>query len=596
MSLDSPDFGASSFLHVRRAVLVVDVVDSVRQMRTDETAAVLRWRDFMRDATLTVLPRHHGRLVKSLGDGLLGCFDEASAAACCARDLHELARRLNAEQPGDEGFALRLRAGVHVSELFVDEIDVWGAGVNLTARLAAVAEPGQTVLSEEARDDAARGLDEEFVDLGRVYLKGLDEAVRVFATGVAGAASPWPADGDTGVPTVAVLPLSVVGLSDGQRVLGQALADELIAQLSTSPSLRVLSLRSTTRLPRDDSRVQAARLRLGADFVLQGSLRASGARARMVVTLQDAHTQQVVWSEPFDSTVHRFMLGMDELAGSVVQRVVGALALRAAETIRHASLPSLQAHALQLGAIGLMHGNSVRDFERARQALEHLAARLRHLPTPQAWLATWHVLRVVRGWSDDVQRDADQATRSAAQALHADDQHALALTMHGLVLGFLHRDLDAAERLYRQALQRNPSEPFAWLFLGSLRAWQERGKEAVEAVGRAARLSPLDPLLHYHRSVQSFALLACDDYAGAAAVARRSLVENRLHTATHRTLVVALALTGHMDEARRVAAELMTLEPGFTTSAYLRRYPGGDTERARRYAEALRLAGVPETA
>jgi len=152
-----PDAPPDELRRVKSAILVVDVVDSVRLMLADEGAVITHWRRFVREVREVVLPAHGGTMVKSLGDGLLLRFEAVPAALRCAFALHRCMSRVGEGAPAHG--ALRLRAGLHHAAIVVDALDVYGAGVNLAARLVSLARPGETVVSAEARSHiAAPGL------------------------------------------------------------------------------------------------------------------------------------------------------------------------------------------------------------------------------------------------------------------------------------------------------------------------------------------------------------------------------------------------------------------------------------------------------
>jgi len=189
----APPMSGLPLPRVRRAVLIVDLVESVRLMQAHEDAVILRWQAFLHGARTDVLPRHAGRLVKSLGDGLLMVFTQVAQASACAFDLLGLMARGNRDQPIFE--PLFLRAGLHVCDLVDTELDVFGQGVNLSARLAGLARPGELVVSADARDRLVPGLDGELQDLGECFLKHLEQPVRAFRLG-----PPAPAQGRAPAP------------------------------------------------------------------------------------------------------------------------------------------------------------------------------------------------------------------------------------------------------------------------------------------------------------------------------------------------------------------------------------------------------------
>ena len=248
-----------------------------------------------------------------------------------------------------------------------------------------------------------------------------------------------------------------------------------------------------------------------------------------------------------------------------------------------------------LGAIALMHRQSRGDFDRARDLLEHLAERVRRSPVANAWLAKWHVLRVVQGWSPDPLVESETALECSDRALDADPDSSLALTMRGLVQAYLKKDLEAAALSYQSALQHNPNESLAWLFSGTLHAFHGDGAPAVEETGHARRLSPLDPMRYFYDALSASASIAAGRYDDAITSAEQSLRANRTHLSTYRSLAIAQSLSGKADQARLTVGQLLVLEPSFTVRAFLNRFPGRDAAPAyaSKLAEALQEAGLP---
>ena len=257
-------------------------------------------------------------------------------------------------------------------------------------------------------------------------------------------------------------------------------------------------------------------------------------------------------------------------------------------------MPSLASYTLLLGAVTLMHRCASRDeFARAHDLLDQLAERHRRHSVPHAWLAKWHLLNVVQGWSDAPATDAQRALDRSRRALDLDGRDALALTIDGQLQGFLRKDMAAAEARHQEALAINPSEPMAWLHLANVRCWRGEGGFAEEASQKAIGLSPLDPMKPYFEFIAAHACLTAADYERAIAFGRHSLRGHRTHTATHRVLAIAQVLFGDVDGARRTVADMRALEPHLTVAQFQARYPGAAFPHASLYAQALAQAGLP---
>lgn len=579
----------------KRAILVVDVVESVRLMREHEADVIERWRRFVNTVRTRVLPPHGGRLVKSLGDGMLLEFTDVAPALAACFEIRRSIDEVNAGRAAEA--ALQLRCGLHVAEVVVEDFDIFGAGVNLAARLAALGRPGDLVASTEVRDAIAPGLDAEVEDLGPCWLKHFDAPVRAFrleAPGAAHAPARPAADEPGMLPTVAVIPLQCRGGAALDAAIGELVADGVIAQLSMSSSLHVVSRLSTSVLRDRAAPLDVIARAVGATFVVSGSYVAHEGRVVMTLELADTRDGTVAWATRQGCAVAELLAAecpaLDAIADGVQAAVVQCEARR---TLRQ-PLPNLASFSLLLGSVGLLHRAAPQDFGRAHAALCELTERVPRHGASYAWLAKWHCLRIIRGLTASPEADRAEAQWRIEQALERDGGSAVAWSLRGLVHGFLGKDLAAAEAAYATALAHNPNEPLAWLYTATLRSWQGRGPEAAAAAERALRLSPLDPMRYYFESLAAAGFLADGQYTRAAALCRHSLKLNRGHTPTHRVLAISEMLAGHAEAARAAVDELRVLEPQLTVSHYLDRYPGGrSAAHARVYAEALQEAGLP---
>ena len=579
---------------VVRTVLVVDVVESVRLMEADEDGTVRRWRELVSEVSHEVLPRHGGRLVKSLGDGMMLEFEQAPAAVQAAFSIRELCGPLNADVPSSRQMLLRM--GAHVGELIEDDLDVYGRSVNLAARITSLAGPGEIVVSADVRDLLTPALDAEVEDLGECYLKHVEHPVRAYRLGPPGR---WPViePGSAATPelrpTIAVVPFVARGVGPEHHVLGEVLADEVISALSRTPELNVISRLSTTAFRGRNISVAELGAHLNANYVLSGAYRVSDGQVVLVAELADAASGRVHWGRQLKGDVRGVISGTDDLIDHVVAEVSAAILARELARAQTQALPTLESYALLMGAIALMHRLSQNSFDRSQKLLHALIERAPRQAIPHAWLAKWHVLRVQQGWSDDPQSDARLALERTTRAIDVDPGCSLALAIDGFVQTNLLKRLDIAQERYERAIEANPNDSLAWLLKGTLHAFKGEGKSAVEGTEQALRLSPLDPLKYFYDSLASTAALSAGQYERAIELAQRSLRANRTHTSTLRALAIAQVRLGRLVDARATVSELMRLEPRLTVTQYLERSPASAYETGRVWSEALRSAGVP---
>lgn len=578
---------------VVRTVLVVDVVESVRLIQADEEGTIQRWRSFVDHVVHGVLPSYEGRMVKSLGDGMMLEFPHVQSAIATAFAIQDASASAEVNVPQDH--RLRLRIGIHVSPLIADQYDVYGHGVNLAARLTTLAGPDEIVVSADVRDQLTPALDAEIEDLGECYVKHIEQPVRAFRVGAPGA-QPVIERGNLAEDlraTIAVIPFRPRTLQATDDVLGQLLADEVISALSHSPEVNVISRLSTTAFQGREIKLDDVSTYLRADYVVSGSYYVDNDRVTLKADMAETRSMQVVWSQTLKGSVNGIVTGDDPLASRLVSEACAAMMVRELQRSQGKAAQSLQNHTLLLSSIALMHRISPLAFQRSQQLLEVLIDRTPRLAAPYAWLAKWHVLRVTQGWSNDTPADGKAALDNTKRALDRDATSSLAMTVQGQVNTYILKRLDVAEQLYAQALQSNPNDSLAWLLKGTLHAFRDEGKEAVRHTKRALKLSPLDPLKYYFDSLAATAALSAGQYQRALQLAERSLRLNRTHTSTLRAMITALWNLGRTAEAQAIASELLRIDPGFKVQTFMERSPTAPYALGKTVASALEGAGIP---
>jgi TolB-like protein len=576
------------------AVLFVDLIDSVRLIQKDADATVARWRDYVATVMSEDLPQARGRMVKHLGDGMLVEFETVREAVQCAMAMQDRIEKGNAGVEPDR--QMHLRMGMHVADVIADDMDLYGDGVNLAARLMVLGGPREIVVSLAVRDQVIDGLGVTLEDLGERLLKGIERPVRAFRVWPAGPMPDRSADrvrrrGDR--PSIAVLPFRNLSRDVSQDFLGDLMAEDVIGHLSRLSDLFVISRLSTTpfrdRLyePRNVAEV------LGVRYVLSGSILAVGTHLQVIVELTEAEVGRVIWSERFRGPVTDIFEMQEAMSRDIAKRVVPFVRQLELQRARSKRFENMTAYERTLRAVDYLNRSSRKDMDYARRLLEAAIESDPSFATPYAWLAHWHVRRVSQGWSDDVAVDTSEARRLAAEGLDRDDTNPLVRSVCGLVAGYLDKDLEAAIAHFDGALTINPSEASAWVWSTSTYAWLGQGEEAVRRAERAIELSPLDPRMYTFTSIAGTAHAVAGQYDKAIDFCRQSLRLNRMYASTHRILAISLALSGDLEGARGVVAELLQLEPALTVAGFRTRYPGNKSLHVEQFSEALAVAGVP---
>ncbi len=461
---------------------------------------------------------------------------------------------------------------------------------------AATAAPGTTLLTESAAASVIPQLDGELGEIGSHDGGPASQTPRCFLLTPSMSPSPdsllSPAV-ERLKPMVAVLPFNLYGAGPAAVPLGDILTDQLIGALSRSDTVQVISRLSTSVFRDTVLPLRTIAASLGAQYVVSGRLWTSPGRLQLQVELADAGTGQVLWAESLGDHEDAVLRLDSHLVQTVMAGVLRALFTDALRAVRGQPLPDLASHSLLLAAVHLLYRTSPRDFGLARDALQTLRGRAPTHAAPLAWLARWHLTRVVLRWSDDPAADGRSALDLAQQALDLDPDSALAMTMLGNVHTSHLRDLQRAEWLYDQALASNPNESLAWLAKGNALAFRGEGAEALRHTRHALALSPLDPSRHFYLGIQASAALTAGDLERAVEAARACIRLNFQHLSAHRVLAIALSMLGRTDEAKAAARGLLTLDPTINVHDWLRDSPGALAALAQRYAQALLDAGVP---
>jgi adenylate cyclase len=317
------------------AILAADVAGYSRLIGADEEGTLNRLRSIRADVIDPKITEHRGRIVKTTGDGLLVEFSSVVDALRCATQWQQEMAERNVGTPDDK--RIEFRIGVHQGDIVVEDDDIFGDGVNVAARLEALAEPGGICVSARVQEDAAGRLDLTFDDLGEQSLKNIARSVRVYRVRLATAENTskvrptesGPALTLPDKPSIAVLPFANMSGDPEQEYFTDGMVDEIITALSRIKWLFVIARNSSFAYRGRSVDVKQVGRELGVRYVLEGSVRKAGQRVRITGQLIDALTGTHLWADRFDGSLEDIF----ELQDTVAVRVAGVIepTLRAAE-------------------------------------------------------------------------------------------------------------------------------------------------------------------------------------------------------------------------------------------------------------------------
>ena len=297
------------------AILAADVVGYSRLMEADEAGTFDRLRAHRKDLFEPAIAKHHGRIFKLMGDGLLAEFGSVVDAVECAAVLQAEMAKHNGGLPDDRRIDVRI--GINLSDVIVEGEDRHGEGVNIAARLQELAEPGGILIAGTAYDHARNKVSAGFEDLGTQTLKNITEPVRIYR--ITGKPSPSVAlpKAATDKPAIAVLPFANMSGDPEQEYFVDGLTEDIITALSRISALWVIARTSTFTYKGKPTDVKRVAKELGVRYVMEGSVRHAGDRLRVTAQLIDASTGRHLWAERYDRSLADIFAIQDEITRSV---------------------------------------------------------------------------------------------------------------------------------------------------------------------------------------------------------------------------------------------------------------------------------------
>ena len=596
---------------VRRlaAILAADVVGYSRLMGRDENGTLARLKAHRTERFEPPLARHGGRLVKLSGDGALVEFSSAVDALGAAIEFQQAMAAANMDQPEDTAIVFRI--GLHLGDLIVEGDDLYGDGVNVAARLEAEAPPGGIVISGDLHNAVAGRLKAAFDDLGSLVLKNIERPLQAYevkwdaaewnapAAALPIAISPPARDAPLALPdkpSIAVLPFQNMSGDPEQEYFADGVVEDIITALSRFKSLFVIARNSSFSYKGKSPDIRQVGRELGVRYVLEGSVRKAASRLRITGQLIDATTGAHLWADRFEGAVEDVF----ELQDQVTEKVVAALAPRIEQAeidrAKRKTIGNPGAYDCYLRSLACLQTLSKQNVEEAMALLRHAIDLDPELAPAYGLLlfcyAAGKGFAAVRNIEEE-NAEVARLVRIAARIGHDD---AVALGNTGWAVAYVLHDLSHAQSLVDRAVALNPNLARAWGFSGWINLWSGNPAVAVEHLTRAMWHDPLHS--GHIMNIWSAMAHACfflDRYSESMAWAERNLRESPDAHPSLRIFAAGAAFAGMTETARKIGTRLHAVDPEFRVSrlgTYLGPYQ--KAEFLEKYAEGLRLAGLPE--
>jgi len=580
------------------AILAADVVGYSRLMGVDEGGTLARLKALRRELVQPKILERKGRIVKLMGDGLLAEFASVVEAVQCAIDIQRGMAEREPDISGDRRIALRI--GVNLGDIIVEGSDIYGDGVNVTARLEALADPGGICISGAVFDHVRGKVGRDFADLGEQRIKNIDQPVRIYQIapdrGTDGAeAAGAPAAGAGPLkqpekPSIAVLPFDNMSGDAEQDYFAEGMVEDIITGLARIKWLFVIARNSSFAYKGKSVDVKQVGRDLGVRYVLEGSVRKAANHVRVTGQLIEADTGRYVWADRYDRTLEDIFTIQDELTMSVVGAIEPSLRQAEIERVKRKRPDSLDAYDLVLRAIPHVYPAMPDGAARALPLLERALVLEPDYALAHGFAAWCHEILYARAGAREENRLGAARHAQAAIAHGRDD--AIALSLGGFAMGLVAHDRHAAREAFEAARALCPSCALTYILGSVVMVYAGDADRAIEWGERALRLSPFDPIGYAPWFAITLGHLQRGEHEAAWEAARKVFQANPYFSLAHVLLAATQARLGRLGEAKAAAGRALALQPGFTISGLCTSFDVHPS-LAKPLSEALAVAGLP---
>jgi adenylate cyclase len=537
-------------------VLAADIVGYSRHIGSDEERTIARLKSIRTQVVDPAISANHGRLVRITGDGLLVEFASVIDALRCASNVQRQMLSYNDDLSLPE--RIEYRIGINVGEIAIGEDgDIVGDGVNIAARLEALADAGGICVSARVQEDAAGKLDLVFEDMGEHTLKNIARPVRLYRVLLdATTAKKSPVNNPSRLvlpdkPSIAVLAFTNMSNETEQEFFADGLAEDIITDLSKSRALFVIARNSSFTYKGKPAAIRDVGRELGVRYVLEGSVRKVSNRVRVTAQLIEATTGGHVWAERYDRELADIFAVQDEITTSVSAAIHPAL--ERSERERSVRKPADSLDAWESYHRGMWHFSKVEvaENERARSFFQHAIELDPQFARAFAALALTYLNEVTlfrpRLRAVNLPLALDHSMR--AVAIDSMDAAGHAALARALWMSGRHADSLAKANI---AVSLEPNSAAAQGALGGARLWGGYPREAIEPLKAAIRVSPFDPLIPLWLHFTARAHYWGGDYESVITVASQLRQSFPGFRPPYNTLIAALGQVGRVEEAHAV--------------------------------------------
>lgn len=573
------------------AILYADVAGYSRLTGDDEDATHRALSDSLDLISITI-QSYHGKVMHYAGDAVLAMFDAVVDAVSCATKIQEQLEVQSADLPGQR--RLQFRIGVNLGDVIEDRGDIYGDGVNIAARLEALAEPAGICISDAVRTALGHKLPFDYLFIGEQQVKNITEPVRAYRIVEQGTmATVLVTEGESpklqplGKPSIAIKPFDNIGADPEQDYFADGLTWDLQIALVKLPGLFLIEGESSVQDPRQMTAQEFGSM-LGVRYVLKGGVRKSGERVRVNAELMEILTGRKIWGERYDGVLEDLFTIQDEITEEIVTSMeVKLVAGEAARYKRHEIKNPTARDSMYRGE-QLLYGSTKQEVQEAQHLMEEV---IRLEPTSSlgyamAAMAYW--LEVRRGLGGNASGAMEQAVLMARESLRRKDTSGYP----HLILAHAHlqkREFDEALIEANRGVTTRPSCNGAYTLKAIVLIYLGRPAEAIDLAGYAVRLEPINPPMY--PAILASSYHGCGLHEEAISAAKESIELDSGNIDPYLVLVASSTALGRTSEAQKAIQDVLRLKPGFNLKEFAESQPYKEQEDLERLTSQLSNAG-----
>lgn len=573
------------------AILAADVVGFSAMMAKDETGTLSTLIAFRNDVFDPLVASHNGRIVKLMGDGTLVEFASVVDAVSCALAVQVAVQELDTS-------TIKLRIGVNLGDVMTDGDDIYGDGVNIAARLEAMADAGGICVSGIVQQSVGNRIEASFTDAGLHQLKNIDQLIQVFRWvpegGLDEVLTPaLKSDQKSDQPGIAVLAFDNMSADPEQEYFSDGIAEDIITALSHFREFFVIARNTTFTYKGQAIRVDQVCRDLGVRYLLEGSVRKSGNRVRVTAQLIDGDTGGHLWAAKFDRDLDDIFAVQDEITQAIVSAVAPETLDAELKRAKGKRVDNLSAWDKVLQARWHMTPLKRTEHAAARVLLEQAVAEAPDMAEAYATLALCDLQDMLHLWHPDATQAIAAAYERANLAVQLDPGNANAFTMLGMAEAFARKFEDSQTHL-EQAIRLNSNLAGAHGNQAAVLGVSRHYDKSKECMKHALALSPRDQNRCFWLAGVGIGAYVVGEYEDCVSVSRQVLKDFPGYASSMRQEAASLAMLGRDTEAKASLERLMERMPDLTLDQVRRMVPVRYPEDIEVWIEGLRRAGLPE--